>query len=93
MAHITEHHSEEEREGHERNNNWISFFISWDTICINDQLPDSGKLIGSKHGWWWDLGIFNFCDLASLRRVGSNLVNIITLESWSPEITDECLIG
>ena len=61
MAHITEHHSEEEREGHERNNNWISFFISWDTICIDDQLPDSGKLIGSEHGWW--------CDLVSLTSV------------------------
>jgi hypothetical protein len=93
MAHITEHHSEEEWEGNKRNNNWIGFFVSWNTIGVNNQLPDSRELIGSEHGWWNDCCVFNFGDLASLRRVCSNLVNIIRLESWSPEITDECLVG
>jgi len=44
MAHITEHHSEEEWESDHGDWHWVSLLIGWNTIGVYDQLENGGDV-------------------------------------------------
>jgi len=69
VAHVTEHHTKEEGEGYERDDDWVCFLVGWYTICINNQLPDMREFSSSEHGWWYDSCVLYFSDLARLWRI------------------------
>ena len=45
VAHITEHHTEKERECDDREQSRISLLIPWDTVCVNDLLIDTCEFV------------------------------------------------
>ena len=48
MTHISEHYTEEEWESNTCENTGINFFISWNTIGVNDFLENCSKFIDSE---------------------------------------------
>jgi hypothetical protein len=51
MHEITEHHTEEEWERHACENGRIHFFVTWNTVSINNFLENCGELVQLVISW------------------------------------------
>lgn len=91
MTHITEHHTEEEWEGNDGDEGWVSFQVCGDTVGIDDALEDKGKFVNFKVCWSWDRVVIVGADLASCVILES-LLNLIFLFDWSPVVTNVLLV-
>jgi len=91
MSHITEHHSEEEWEGNDRDWHWVGFEVSWHTIGVNDQLEHSSEVGGLEVSWSWDCVVVIGHNFGST-VLGKSALDQILLLDWSPEIADEALV-
>ena len=91
MAHITEHHSEEEWEGHDRHWDWVGFLVAWHTISVNNHLEDSCEVCSLKISWSWNGVVVISNDLGSAILLQSTSHKVLLLD-WSPEIPDETLV-
>lgn len=65
VTHVTEHHSEEVWESDDRDQGWVSFQISGDTIGIDDVLEHIGKVVNFEVSWSWDGVIVVSADFTS----------------------------
>jgi hypothetical protein len=91
MAHITEHHSEEEWEGHDRHWYWVCFLVVWHSISVNNHLEDSCEICSLKVSWPWNGVIVISNDLGSAILLQSTSYKVLLLD-WSPEISDKTLV-
>ena len=91
MAHITEHHSEEEWECHNRYWHWVGLLVAWYAISINDQLEYSCEICSLKVSWSWNRVVIISDNLGSAILLQSTSHKVLLLD-WSPEIPDETLI-
>ena len=91
MAHITEHHSEEEWEGDNRNWHWVGLKVRWNTISVHDQLENLSEVRSLEVSWSWNRVIvigYNFGSTI----LGESTLNQVFLLNWTPEIPNKALI-
>ena len=89
MTHISEHHSEEEREGGNRNCGWVCFLVLWNTISVDDELEDFCHFVGLDEGWSGNCVVL-VSDHSHGWELVRQLVNDASfLFGWSPEVSNE----
>lgn len=64
MADVSEHHSEEEGEGHHVESSGVDFFIVGDTVCSNDFMIWVDEFVDLKVSRWVQLVFLDFIDLS-----------------------------
>ena len=63
MTHVTEHHSEQERERHDIKQRRVDFFVTRDSVSVNDFLERSNKLVCPEESWWSKIMFFHVLDI------------------------------
>jgi len=66
VTNITEHDTEQEREGHYCENSRIDFLIVRDTISVYDLLEDPGDIVSSEKRRWLNTMIMDYLKLRDL---------------------------
>lgn len=89
MTHITEHYSEEEWEGGNRNCGWVRFLVLWNTIRVDNQLEDLCHFVGLYVSWTRDSVVFVPDHSYGWKLVGKLVKDVSLFFSRRPEVSNK----
>ena len=90
MAKVSKHDTEEEREGDNRDDSRVSFFVAWHSVSVHNYLENIRELSRFQIGGWNDCMIVKcnqLCSSVDSKFIGDKILFV----QRSPKISDIAL--
>lgn len=91
MTHVTEHKAKEEWEGCDGHRGWVSLFVLWNTIRVDNELEACSGLVGLYIGRSWN-SVVVVSDHSYSRENGNLAHDLMFLLCRRPEVSNECRV-